>query len=90
MTWQNTTSMAANRSRFRFDGMRHSFGPYAWVTEREALEKAGFLPSFLQPRQQCRGMWTDAAGVGHWKWFYKLADAKKWVRMNATSRWAMK
>jgi hypothetical protein len=82
--------LTASRRNFRFDGYRHHFGPYAWVAERAALEKAGFLPSFLQPWQQCRGMWIDVAGVGHWKWFEKLSDAKQWVRMNATSKWAMK
>lgn len=89
MTWRNTTSMVANRSRFRFDGYRHNFGPHAWVTERAELSCI-ILTSFLQPQQQCRGCWIDAAGVAHWQWFEKLEDAKKWVRMNATSRWAMK
>lgn len=90
MIWQSTTSMVANRRNFRFDGYRHNFGPHAWVTERAVLEAAGFVTSFLQPQQQCRGAWTDAANVLHWQWFEKLDEAKKWVRMNATSQWAMK
>ena len=82
--------MTASRRNFRFDGLRHNFGPHAWVAERAALEKTGFLPSFLQPEQQYRGWWTDAAGVAHWRWFATLKEAKQWARVNATSRWAMK
>lgn len=83
-------TMKTPRRNFRFDGYRHNFGPHAWITERAVLVKAGFLPSFLQPQQQCRGMWTDVAGIGHWKWFATLKETKQWARVNATSRWAMK
>lgn len=55
---------AASRRNFSHDGLHHNFGPRAWITERAALERVGFLPSFLQPQQQCRGCWIDAAGSG--------------------------
>jgi hypothetical protein len=85
MIWQNTTSMAANRRNFRFDGYRYNFGPHAWVSSREMMCRHGFITVFLSPEQQYRGIWVDAAGVGHWKWFATLKEAKQWVRMNATS-----
>ena len=80
----------ATRRNFRFDGLRHSFGPYAWVISREMMCRHGFITSFLRSNQEYRGLWTDAAGVSHWQWFATLKDAKKWTRMHATSRWAMK